>query len=48
MAHLRRPMFVFYIVDGCQDRFKLHWKESGGPPVKAPSRKSFGSGLIEQ
>jgi two-component sensor histidine kinase len=30
------------------DRFKLHWKESGGPPVKEPSRRSFGSRLIEQ
>jgi two-component sensor histidine kinase len=29
-------------------RFKLHWKESGGPPVQEPSRKSFGSRLIEQ
>ncbi len=29
-------------------RFKLHWKEHGGPPVQEPSRKSFGSRLIEQ
>ncbi len=29
-------------------RFVLHWKESGGPPVVEPSRKSFGSRLIEQ
>lgn len=29
-------------------RFKLHWKERGGPPVREPSRKSFGSRLIEQ
>jgi two-component sensor histidine kinase len=28
-------------------RFLLHWKESGGPPVQEPSRKSFGR-LIEQ
>jgi two-component sensor histidine kinase len=31
-----------------QKRFKLHWKEGGGPPVHEPSRKSFGSRLIEQ
>jgi two-component sensor histidine kinase len=31
-----------------EDRFKLHWKESDGPPVQEPSRKSFGSRLIEQ
>lgn len=30
------------------ERFRLHWKESGGPPVREPSRKSFGSRLIEQ
>ncbi|MEH2514296.1 two-component sensor histidine kinase [Nitrobacteraceae bacterium AZCC 1564] len=29
-------------------RFTLHWTESGGPPVREPSRKSFGSRLIEQ
>ena len=29
-------------------RFRLHWKESGGPRVHEPSRKSFGSRLIEQ
>lgn len=36
---------VWTAVDG---RFKLHWKESGGPPVEVPSRQSFGSRLIEQ
>jgi len=30
------------------ERFRLHWKETGGPPVHEPSRKSFGSRLIEQ
>ena len=29
-------------------RFKLHWKETGGPPVREPSQRSFGSRLIEQ
>lgn len=29
-------------------RFILRWIESGGPPVIEPSRKSFGSRLIEQ
>jgi two-component sensor histidine kinase len=29
-------------------RFKLHWKERGGPQVHEPSRRSFGSRLIEQ
>ena len=26
----------------------IHWKESGGPPVKPPSRRSFGTRLIER
>src|SRR5581483_5290295 len=29
-------------------RFILRWVETGGPIVKSPSRKSFGSRLIEQ
>ncbi len=26
----------------------LHWRESGGPPVKAPTRRGFGSTIIER
>jgi len=26
----------------------LHWSEQGGPPVKAPTRRGFGSTVIEQ
>ena len=29
-------------------RLMLHWKERGGPPVAAPTRKGFGSRMIEQ
>jgi PAS domain S-box-containing protein len=29
------------------DRMQLQWRESGGPPVTPPSRKGFGSRLIE-
>lgn len=29
------------------DRLRLHWRESGGPPVTPPGRKGFGSRLIE-
>ena len=29
------------------DRMRLRWQESGGPPVKPPDRKGFGSRLIE-
>jgi two-component sensor histidine kinase len=30
------------------DRMRLRWLESGGPPVMPPSRKGFGSRLIER
>ena len=29
-------------------RFKLRWTESGGPPVKEPARRSFGTRLIRR
>ena len=29
-------------------RFRLRWQEHGGPPVAAPSRRGFGSRLIER
>jgi two-component sensor histidine kinase len=30
------------------DDFQLHWSERGGPPVRAPERRGFGSFLIEE
>ncbi len=30
------------------DRLRLVWRESGGPPVEPPSRRGFGSRLIER
>jgi PAS domain S-box-containing protein len=30
------------------DRLRLEWRESAGPPVEAPSRRGFGSRLIER
>lgn len=34
--------------EGDAARLKFRWQESGGPVVKAPERKGFGSRLIEQ
>ena len=34
--------------DGPSKRFRLCWKESGGPPVNPPKQKGFGSLLIER
>jgi two-component sensor histidine kinase len=39
---------ISWTVSDDLQRFLLHWKESGGPPVQEPSRRSFGSRLIEQ
>ena len=33
--------------DGDDTRLSLLWRESGGPPVTKPSRRGFGSRLIE-
>ncbi|HZV20331.1 MAG TPA: HWE histidine kinase domain-containing protein, partial [Hyphomicrobiales bacterium] len=34
--------------EGCEDAFVLEWRESGGPPVKGPSRSGFGSTIIQR
>ena len=34
--------------DGTPGRFCLQWVESGGPPVRAPAKRGFGSRLIER
>jgi two-component sensor histidine kinase len=31
-----------------EERLTIVWKEQGGPPVKRPARRGFGSRLIEQ
>jgi two-component sensor histidine kinase len=31
-----------------QDRMLFYWREGGGPPVKPPEHKGFGSSLIER
>jgi PAS domain S-box-containing protein len=33
--------------DGEQPRLCFHWEERGGPPVKTPARRGFGSRMIE-
>lgn len=34
--------------DGVPSRLRLHWEENGGPPVQAPTRRGFGTRLIER
>ena len=40
-------MEITATVDDAQRQFRLRWAERGGPPVRPPSRRSFGSRLIE-
>lgn len=35
-------------IDNEQNQFCLKWKEEGGPPVKPPTRRGFGTRLIQQ
>ena len=44
----RRVVLVGLSVDDVAHRFKLEWRESGGPVVTTPLKKSFGSRFIEQ
>jgi two-component sensor histidine kinase len=35
-------------IDEAENQFCLRWKERGGPPVPPPTRKGFGTRLIQQ
>ncbi len=37
---------IAWEIEEASRRLKLKWNETGGPPVQAPSRKSFGTRLI--
>jgi PAS domain S-box-containing protein len=39
---------VDWRVDPQSQRFELRWRESGGPAVQPPSRRGFGSRLVER
>jgi two-component sensor histidine kinase len=39
---------TWQVDDGAPARLYLHWEESGGPPVQAPTRRGFGTRLIER
>jgi two-component sensor histidine kinase len=40
-----RIAIAWHVAD---DKFHLEWREYGGPPVAAPSRKGFGTRMIKQ
>lgn len=41
---------VDWLIDTAADdeRLRIHWQESGGPPVTPPDRKGFGSQVLER
>lgn len=43
-----RVALTWSIERGARHRLHLRWQESGGPPVVAPSRRGFGSLMIER
>lgn len=43
-----RVLVDWSVADQTRPRLELVWRETGGPPVKAPDRKGFGSRLIER
>ncbi|NVN85113.1 MAG: sensor histidine kinase [Rhodopseudomonas sp.] len=38
---------IHWDIDAEKQRLRLSWTESGGPPVRVPTRRSFGTRLIE-
>jgi two-component sensor histidine kinase len=38
---------IAWTIDAANQRLKLTWTEKDGPPVQAPTRRSFGTRLIE-
>jgi two-component sensor histidine kinase len=38
---------IAWSIDQASDRLRLTWTEKDGPPVEAPSRRSFGTRMIE-
>ena len=43
-----RVLVDWSVADQTRPRLELVWRETGGPPVKTPDRKGFGSRLIER
>jgi two-component sensor histidine kinase len=47
LSALQGRVEVDWEVDPNERRLRLHWRELGGPPVKPPARRGFGSRLID-
>jgi two-component sensor histidine kinase len=50
LSNLTGSVYLAWCVEQKKDGavLRLEWKEAGGPPVSAPTRKGFGSRLIER
>jgi two-component sensor histidine kinase len=38
---------IAWTIDDQKQRLRLTWTEKGGPPVKPPARRSFGTRMME-
>ena len=47
LSNDRGRIYVDWVSDDGSGRFRMSWREVGGPPVAAPLRSGFGSKLIE-
>ncbi|MET1756773.1 HWE histidine kinase domain-containing protein [Novosphingobium sp. RD2P27] len=43
-----RGSIAITVSSGDDQSLEIHWRESGGPPVKTPTRRGFGSTIIER
>ena len=44
----RADVMIVNFPPPARERLRLRWEESGGPPVRPPAQKGFGSRLIEE
>jgi two-component sensor histidine kinase/DNA-binding NarL/FixJ family response regulator len=47
LSHVNGRVEIAWIVDQEKQRMRLTWTEKGGPPVQRPTRRSFGTRMME-
>ncbi len=48
LSNTQGCVHIVATVDAAREQFQLRWSETGGPAVATPSRRGFGTKLIEQ
>jgi two-component sensor histidine kinase len=44
----RGEVSIRWLIDDAAETIRVHWEESGGPPVVPPRRRGFGDVVINQ